>query len=87
MDGVASRHSGNLEGLVGEASGRGQEMAEEKVGLPGQQGGGSGPEERREGQRQGTFQWGGRRHSHVTVNPFGGNPWRGTECHDGSGFY
>lgn len=55
-DGAASRHSGNLEGLVGGASERGQEMVEEKVGLPGQQRGGSGPEERREGQRQGTFQ-------------------------------
>ena len=56
MEGGASLHSGNLEGLVGGASGRGQEMVEEKEGLPGQQGGGSGPEERREGQRQGTFQ-------------------------------
>lgn len=29
----------------------------------------------------------GRKLRLVSMNPFGGNPWRGTECSDGSRFY
>lgn len=58
-------------------------------GLPGPCGVGLGPEERRgwKGHWREVFPRSGRKHGHVSVNPSGGNPWRGGECGDGSRFY
>ena len=50
-------------------------MVREVRGASRSAGRGSGPEERREEQWLGAFLCCGRKNSHVTVNPFGGNPW------------